>query len=154
MFLKPLVSVVNCWWLFITVALFDEAELSWNPSEELSSGLVVTSESEKLDSASDLISLFVWFALLPPPFRSWISCLELFFVLFVLTGFVFFIRFSSIFLLFTVRSSSDMINSFFIPISRHFLSLHFWQNLRVTASILQLFSNGQRNSWDKVIVSI
>merc|ERR1711911_372956 len=51
-----------------------------------------------------------------------------------------------IFFLFTVRSSSDMMNSFFIPIFRHFFNRHFWQNRLVMASILQLLSNGHINS--------
>lgn len=53
-----------------------------------------------------------------------------------------FARFCSIFRRFSILSSSLIMFSVFIPISKHFWSRHRWQNRRVTTVISQLSLNG------------
>lgn len=59
---------------------------------------------------------------------------------------IFLARFSSIFCFFFRFSSSVIIHSFFMPMSKHFLRRHFWQNLLVTWSTWHSPWKGQLNS--------
>ena len=58
--------------------------------------------------------------------------------------------FTSFFLFFMAFSLSERIHSFLIPAAKHFSRRHFWQNLLVFRSTLQLFEKAQLKSF-KVI---
>lgn len=55
--------------------------------------------------------------------------------------------FSSTRCFFSSRASSDMIHSFFMPTSKHFVSRHRWQNRLETTLISHCSLNGQRISF-------